>query len=275
MLYEHPAVAEAAVVGIPHAEPRRGGRRRRRPQAGCRGRPGGAAGVRPGAGRGLQVPAAGVAVERRCPRRPPARCCAARWSPRGRWHRASGQPADAAAPLDMLLAAAALGPARRLLPGGAGARFAAGLARRPDRLARGRLPRRRARPGRCRPLEPWPRRPATAASATPPGRPTRCCAASSRPTSPRRDRRGAGGRRRPGVARRRADAAARREPGAGARAQQHSLPPARPSGRALVDTGRRQRGPRRPAPGHRPGHAATGAVDGDARRVRGRRRPGA
>ncbi|HEX4907004.1 MAG TPA: poly(3-hydroxyalkanoate) polymerase, partial [Actinomycetes bacterium] len=47
----------------------------------------------------------------------------------------SGQPADAAAPLDLLLAAAALGPARRLLPGGAGARFAAGLARRPDRLA--------------------------------------------------------------------------------------------------------------------------------------------
>ena len=47
----------------------------------------------------------------------------------------SGQPADAAAPPDLLLAAAALGPARRLLPGGAGARFAAGLARRPDRLA--------------------------------------------------------------------------------------------------------------------------------------------
>jgi polyhydroxyalkanoate synthase len=47
----------------------------------------------------------------------------------------SDQPADAAAPLDLLLAAAALGPARRLLPGGAGARFAAGLARRPDRLA--------------------------------------------------------------------------------------------------------------------------------------------
>jgi polyhydroxyalkanoate synthase len=48
----------------------------------------------------------------------------------------SGQPADAAAPLDLLLAAAARGPVRRLLPGGAGARFAAGLARRPDRLAR-------------------------------------------------------------------------------------------------------------------------------------------
>jgi poly(3-hydroxyalkanoate) synthetase len=44
--------------------------------------------------------------------------------------------ADAAAPLDLLLAAAALGPARHLLPVGAGVRFAGGLARRPERLAR-------------------------------------------------------------------------------------------------------------------------------------------
>jgi hypothetical protein len=42
----------------------------------------------------------------------------------------------AAAPLDLLLAAGALGPARRLLPGGAGARFATALARRPHRVAR-------------------------------------------------------------------------------------------------------------------------------------------
>jgi polyhydroxyalkanoate synthase len=42
----------------------------------------------------------------------------------------------AAAALDLLLAAAALGPASRLLPGRAGLRFAAALARRPDRLAR-------------------------------------------------------------------------------------------------------------------------------------------
>jgi polyhydroxyalkanoate synthase subunit PhaC len=58
----------------------------------------------------------------------------------------SGQPADtraaateaddAAAALDLLLAAAALGPLRRFLPGGAGIRFATGLARRPDELAR-------------------------------------------------------------------------------------------------------------------------------------------
>jgi polyhydroxyalkanoate synthase len=45
--------------------------------------------------------------------------------------------ADAAvAPLDLLLAAGALGPAHRLAPGGAGARFATALARRPHRVAR-------------------------------------------------------------------------------------------------------------------------------------------
>jgi polyhydroxyalkanoate synthase subunit PhaC len=43
--------------------------------------------------------------------------------------------ADAAAPLDLLLADAALGPVRRLLPGGAAVRFATSLARRPQRLA--------------------------------------------------------------------------------------------------------------------------------------------
>ena len=43
--------------------------------------------------------------------------------------------ADAAGALDLLLTDAALGPLRRMLPGMAGARFAAGLARRPGRLA--------------------------------------------------------------------------------------------------------------------------------------------
>jgi polyhydroxyalkanoate synthase len=43
--------------------------------------------------------------------------------------------AAVAAPLDLLLADGALGPARRLLPGGAGVRFAAALARRPHRVA--------------------------------------------------------------------------------------------------------------------------------------------
>ncbi len=44
-------------------------------------------------------------------------------------------PADAATALDLLLAAAALGPVRRAMPGGAWVRLAARLARRPDRLA--------------------------------------------------------------------------------------------------------------------------------------------
>jgi polyhydroxyalkanoate synthase len=43
--------------------------------------------------------------------------------------------AEMAAPLDLLLAAAALGPRRRFLPGGAGWRLAAGLGRRPGRLS--------------------------------------------------------------------------------------------------------------------------------------------
>lgn len=45
------------------------------------------------------------------------------------------QVADAATALDLLLAAAALGPLRRLLPGRAGVRFATGLARQPRELA--------------------------------------------------------------------------------------------------------------------------------------------
>jgi polyhydroxyalkanoate synthase len=47
----------------------------------------------------------------------------------------SADAAAVAAPLDLLLADGALGPARRLLPGGAGVRFAAALARRPHRVA--------------------------------------------------------------------------------------------------------------------------------------------
>jgi polyhydroxyalkanoate synthase subunit PhaC len=48
----------------------------------------------------------------------------------------AAEAADAAAALDLLLAAAALGPLRRFLPGGAGVRFVTGLARRPRELAR-------------------------------------------------------------------------------------------------------------------------------------------
>ncbi|HET6814498.1 MAG TPA: alpha/beta fold hydrolase, partial [Actinomycetota bacterium] len=48
----------------------------------------------------------------------------------------SADAATAAAPLDLLLADGALGPARRLLPGGAAVRCATALARRPHRVAR-------------------------------------------------------------------------------------------------------------------------------------------
>jgi polyhydroxyalkanoate synthase subunit PhaC len=48
----------------------------------------------------------------------------------------AAEAAEAAAALDLVLAGAALGPLRRFLPGGAGVRFAAALARRPHRLAR-------------------------------------------------------------------------------------------------------------------------------------------
>jgi polyhydroxyalkanoate synthase len=47
----------------------------------------------------------------------------------------SGEQVEAAGPLDLLLAQAALGPARRFLPVRSGLRFAGALARRPDRLA--------------------------------------------------------------------------------------------------------------------------------------------
>jgi poly[(R)-3-hydroxyalkanoate] polymerase subunit PhaC len=46
-----------------------------------------------------------------------------------------GEATEAAAPLDLLLTQAALGRARRLLPGAAGPRFAAALARRPRQVA--------------------------------------------------------------------------------------------------------------------------------------------
>jgi polyhydroxyalkanoate synthase subunit PhaC len=51
-------------------------------------------------------------------------------------HETAGEAVAEAAPLDLLLAAAALGPLRRLAPGGAGIEFVASLARRPAGLGR-------------------------------------------------------------------------------------------------------------------------------------------
>ena len=64
VLYEHPAVLEAAVVGMPAPHPRRGGRRRGGAAARCHRHARGAARLRQGAGRGLQVPAPRVAGRR-------------------------------------------------------------------------------------------------------------------------------------------------------------------------------------------------------------------
>jgi long-chain acyl-CoA synthetase len=86
VLYEHPAVAEAAVVGIPHrptgrrsAPPWSSSRASRPPRRSCG--PSAGSGSRPTSTHGT------CGWRRRCPRRPPASCCAARWSPPRAWHR--------------------------------------------------------------------------------------------------------------------------------------------------------------------------------------------
>ena len=160
VLYEHPAVAEAAVVGIPHPTLGEEVGAAVVLKAGCRGHAGGAAGLRQGAARGLQVPAArvdrGGDAAQGADRQDPA--------PRGRsppegLAPMSGQPTDrrarrAAGP------AARRGRARAAPPVPARARPGSGSppawpAGR-DRLApAGGRPGRRARPGRRRPLRPW------------------------------------------------------------------------------------------------------------------------
>ena len=203
MLYEHPAVVEAAVIGVPHPtlgeevgaavalKPRR------------ERHPGGAARVRQGAGRGLQVPAPRVAGRRRCPRGRPARSSSARSRSRRRltrtWRRGHERDGTAARrPGERRIATGAperprprstccsprrrSARLRRFFPGRSALRFAAG-ARRPARgLAAGRAePGRRTRPHRGRHVDV--RRPrGTGGSPTPRGGATRCCAGSCRPT---------------------------------------------------------------------------------------------
>ena len=180
---------------------------------------------------------------------------------------------EVSAPLDLLLADAASSPLRRFLPGMSGVRFAGALARRPGivagrtaTLARelGRVVGRalRARPAPQGP--PLRRRglveepvPAPHAAGLPRGRRGRA-----------RRRRG----RRPGLGRRPADGLHRRQPRRGHVAEQP--PAAQPQG-AQAGHRHRRRQPRRghPAPGARLRDRAAGAVDGRARRVRGRHGP--
>ena len=183
----------------------------------------------------------------------------------------SGEQVEAAGPLDLLLTQAALGPARRFLPGRSGLRFAGALARRPDRLATrlGGLAGELARVavgalgGGALDAGPAVRRPGVDAE---PG-PAQARAGLSRG---RDDGRGTRGGRPARVEGRRAGEVRDVEPGGGGGAQQQ---PADQPGR--VEGGdrhrRRQRGRRLPSSPGRPGLVPAGALDGRARRLPGGR----
>ena len=125
VLYEHPAVAEAAVVGMPAPTLGEEVGAAVALQAGCHRHARGAARVRQGAGRGLQVPAARLAGRRPAQgpdRQDPQardRCLPTRAG--GAVMTAASRPPTPRRSLDMLLAEAALGTAaaaaaRRVAP---------------------------------------------------------------------------------------------------------------------------------------------------------------
>ena len=80
VLHEHPAVAEVAVIGIPHAGARRGGRRRRGAQAGRAARRRRNCARSPGTGWRRTSTRGTSGWSTRCPRARPGRSCAARCS---------------------------------------------------------------------------------------------------------------------------------------------------------------------------------------------------
>ena len=81
-LYEHQAVAEVAVVGVPHDEPRRGGRRRGRAQARRERSARTSCATSPRSGSPPTSTPATSGSSTSCPRARPARSCAARSAPR-------------------------------------------------------------------------------------------------------------------------------------------------------------------------------------------------
>ena len=290
VLYEHPAVLEAAVIGVPH--PSLG----EEVAAAVTLRPGAAAtpeelrdwvkqrvaaykyprhvwltdGLPKGATgkilkREIAIPAHLTrTAARSCRHRPPP---APRAAPAAPPDRGRGRARHAAHPGGARPGAPVLPrPVRAQVRPGAGRPAGAG------RVARGR-PGRRARPRRGRHLGRRPRRRRTAGSPTPPGPATRCCAGSCRPTWRPGTPRSAWSTDAAGLARRGAGALRGEQPGRRARAEQQPAAVARG-----VEGGdrlrRRQPGGRGQAPGQRPVQRAAGTVDGAARRLHGRHRPG-
>ena len=203
-LYEHEAVAEVAVVGDPARRPGRGGRRRRRAQGRPEGRARTSCRRSPRSGSRPTSTPAHLWIVDELPKGPTGKIlrrevsapddeatherrheAAARAGRRRGCARPSRPTRRAATPLDLLLGDAARSPLRRFLPGMSGVRFTAGLARRPSRVA-GRAARPRApswpRSASAAPSSRRTRR--TAASPRRAGRRTRCSGARCRATSP-------------------------------------------------------------------------------------------
>ena len=280
VLHEHPAVAEVAVIGMPH------------PDLGEE--VGAAVALKPGASatpeelrafakdkvaaykyprqvwlvdelpkgptgkilrREVQPPA-GRGVTRRAPEQAASQSCGGGRGRRGRRPRPAadrrGARHHAPVPAGQLAAPAG----RRAGPPPAAGRPSGGTARHRTRPDRGRAVRDRGA------------RRVTAASPTRPGRTTPCCGA--RPGVPGGGpvRRGPGGRRRARLAGRHADQVPAQQPDRRGRAeQQPGAVPGRLEGPHRYR--RRERLPRPAGPRLGPGRSAAGAVDGPGRRLRG------
>ena len=276
VLYEHPAVLEAAVVGTPH--PTHGeevvAAVALRPDADSH--PGGAARVREGPRRRLQVPAPRVAGRR--PAEGPDRQDAQardRDPRRGSVMTAEAvdAPIDSAGSLDMLLADAALGAGRLLRPDLSTLRFLGALAGRPGptlgraKALAGELNRIARGSSTVTPSDAGP-------AVRRPGVDREPVAAQDRAGVPghRPHRRGPGRRRRAGLARPRADELPGVQPGRGGRPVEQ--PAAVAGGVEGGDRfGRRERADGAAEPGQRPGHRTAGADDGGTGRIPGGRRP--